>query len=128
MDETASRFQVRPHKEFSPDQGKEKLLSLRVISEIEDSENMEQDPSANAYEFMRNRNTTDPYIKKWAASIRTSNFANMTAPLCVRLARVAKANRKANRLFHRCQQLELSSITLFEYMLPAISALKASGV
>ncbi|KAG8944499.1 MutS protein msh5 [Tulasnella sp. 424] len=86
MDETASRFQVRPHKEFSPNQGKEKLLSLRVISEIEDYESMEQNPLANAYDFMRSRNAKDPYIKKWAASIRTSNFATMTAPLCMSAA------------------------------------------
>ncbi|KIO27058.1 hypothetical protein M407DRAFT_73753 [Tulasnella calospora MUT 4182] len=87
MDETSGRFRVRPHKEFSPEQGREKMLSLRIVSEIKEYEDpslMEQSVSRNAYDFMgtRNGSLTDSHMNKWAASIRAFNFATITAPLC----------------------------------------------
>lgn len=91
-------FQIRPHKDFAPSKGKDRLLSLRLLSEIplEDVEDSVSSLSAttnsgptNAYDFMRRRRDIgiDPTLKRWNASIRLANFASAdSSPLCVGLS------------------------------------------
>lgn len=94
-------FRIRPHKDFAPAKGRDRLLSLHFLSElVADDANSNNQTSSdldhesgseprNAYEFMRRRRdvTGDPAMKRWNASIRLSNFAALdSTPLCVRLA------------------------------------------
>jgi DNA mismatch repair protein MSH5 len=89
-------FQIRSHRDFVPSKGRDRLLSLRLLSELpfEDMNNASSDLSSNseprnAYEFMRRRQETgaDPTLKRWNASIRLSNFASVeSSPLCVSLS------------------------------------------
>jgi hypothetical protein len=87
-------FQIRPHRDFVPAKGRDRLLSLRLLSELsfEDvdmkstSDLSSNSGSINAYEFMRRRREvgSDPALKRWNASIRLSNFASVeSSPLCV---------------------------------------------
>ncbi|KAL5519837.1 hypothetical protein ACEPAG_1497 [Sanghuangporus baumii] len=85
-------FQVRPSREFTPAKGRDRLLSLRFLSELPvdemtaSSTHTSSDPPTNAYEFMRRRRglTGDPSMKRWNASIRLGNFASLDgSPLCV---------------------------------------------
>lgn len=87
-------FQIRPHKDFIPSKGRDRLLSLRLLSELPLEDNQassHSDLSSNsehrsAYDFMRSRRETgaDPTLKRWNASIRLSNFATVeSSPLCV---------------------------------------------
>ena len=95
MEWTENTFQIRPAKDFIVSKGRDRLLSLRILSElsIEDEYGSSHDMSSessepkNAYDFMkRRRNVTgDPTMKRWNASIRVGNFAAVDgAPLCVR--------------------------------------------
>lgn len=95
VDGSGGTFQIRPHKEFIPLKGRDRLLSLRLLSQLPVSQN-EQDTVSelgsvseprNAYDFMRRRRETgnDPTMQKWNASIRLANFASIeNSPLCVR--------------------------------------------
>ncbi|OAX42862.1 hypothetical protein K503DRAFT_274375 [Rhizopogon vinicolor AM-OR11-026] len=87
-------FQVRPHKEFSPHRGRDRLLSLRFLSElrIEDTgQPLSSDGSSgpeprNAYEFMQKRKYAvgDPTMKRWNAAIRLANYTELeSSPLCI---------------------------------------------
>ncbi|KAG1751159.1 DNA mismatch repair protein MutS [Suillus lakei] len=87
-------FQIRPHKEFSPHRGRDRLLSLRFLSELttEDTRqclSSDSSPGAeprNAYEFMQIRKQAagDPAMKRWNAAIRLANYASLeSSPLCI---------------------------------------------
>jgi len=86
-------FQIRPRKDFTPAKGRERILSLRLLSDLPLSETelhpeIDTAPEPrNAYEFMRRRRggDGDPTTKRWNAAIRLSNFASAEAsPLCVK--------------------------------------------
>lgn len=91
-------FQLRPHKDFGPARGRDRLLSLRILAELPISDDYGQtndhslsdhpEPPKNASDFMRQRREVngDPSLKKWNAMIRLGNFATLdNAPLCVRV-------------------------------------------
>lgn len=98
MDAAGGIFQIRPHKEFLPSKGRDRLLSLSILSQLPQDEldlpassdsatDSTSSNARNAYDFMRRRQDTggDPVLKRWGASIRLSNFASVdSAPLCVR--------------------------------------------
>ncbi|KAI0662083.1 DNA mismatch repair protein MutS [Cubamyces menziesii] len=94
MDGSGGTFQIRPHKDFLPLRGRDRLLSLRLLSELpveqEQQDSMTGSDSAteprNAYEFMRRRRETgnDPLRQKWNASVRLANYTSVeTSPLCL---------------------------------------------
>ncbi|KAG2153131.1 DNA mismatch repair protein MutS [Suillus bovinus] len=87
-------FQIRPHKEFTPHRGRDRLLSLPFLSELttEDtgqclsSDNSSGAEPGNAYEFMQKRKQAagDPTMKRWNAAIRLANYASVeSSPLCI---------------------------------------------
>ncbi|KAJ7600737.1 DNA mismatch repair protein MutS [Mycena floridula] len=89
-------IQIRPHKDFVPGKGRDRLASLQLLSvlpteEVNDynSSDVGSDDSRarNADEFMRRRREAeggDPTMKRWNAGIRLSNFTSVElAPLCV---------------------------------------------
>ena len=88
---TGGVFQVRPHKDFIPVKGRDRLLSLRLLSELPSdqyagSETESMSEPRNAYDFMRRRREfgQDPNLQKWNASVRLANYATVeNAPLCV---------------------------------------------
>lgn len=93
MEESEGIFQLRPHKDFVPARGRERLLSLRILSVLPlDDDNHSSvhsfsDTPHNASEFMRRRQEAngDPAMKRWNAMVRLGNFATLdNAPLCVR--------------------------------------------
>lgn len=95
MDVSGGIFQIRPHKEFIPAKGRERLLSLHLLSElpcedVDNHPNSDLTPTSepkNAYDFMTRRREigADPALKRWNASIRLSNFTSVqSSPLCVR--------------------------------------------
>ncbi|KAL1950078.1 hypothetical protein VTO73DRAFT_5200 [Trametes versicolor] len=95
MDGSGGTFQVRPQKDFLPLKGRDRLLSLRLLSELpimqgSESDNLPELGSAseprNAYDFMRRRREIggDPTLHKWNASVRLANFASVeSSPLCL---------------------------------------------
>lgn len=93
VDVTSGIFQIRPHKEFSPLRGRDRLLSLQLFADLRHEEiPLDSDPSSigsisgNAYDFMRTRRDVsgDPILKRWYALVRLSNFAAVeSSPLCV---------------------------------------------
>ncbi|KAH7919581.1 hypothetical protein BV22DRAFT_1108014 [Leucogyrophana mollusca] len=94
METSGSIFQIRPHKEFVPHKGRDRLLSLHLLSELvqEDANghaSSDADSSLaprNAYEFMQRRKEAggDPTMKRWNAAIRLANFAALeSSPLCI---------------------------------------------
>ncbi|KAI0917200.1 hypothetical protein AcW1_007543 [Taiwanofungus camphoratus] len=94
MDASGGVFQIRPHKDFSPVKGRDRVLSLRLLSELPPEitdDRTSSDPDAgseprNAYDFMRHRRQAagDPTIQTWNASIRLSNYTAVdSAPLCL---------------------------------------------
>ncbi|KAI0775544.1 DNA mismatch repair protein MutS [Trametes elegans] len=94
MDGSGGTFQVRPHKDFLPLKGRDRLLSLRILSELPVLSDNQDDPSEsdltseprNAYDFMRRRREIggDPTLQKWNASVRLANFASVeNSPLCL---------------------------------------------
>lgn len=96
VDGSGGTFQIRPHKDFLPLRGRDRLLSLRLLSELPVDQDQPDSTTGsdsvteprNAYDFMRRRRETgnDPLIQKWNASVRLANFASVeTSPLCVRL-------------------------------------------
>ncbi|KIK69506.1 hypothetical protein GYMLUDRAFT_66815 [Collybiopsis luxurians FD-317 M1] len=89
-------FQIRPHKDFLPAKGKDRLMNLQLLSDL--PQDVAQEASArgslddatfisrNAYDFMARRADVlnDPTAKRWNASIRISNFASLeSSPLCM---------------------------------------------
>ncbi|KAJ3837138.1 muts domain V-domain-containing protein [Lentinula raphanica] len=87
-------FQIRPNKEFSATKGKDRLMSLQLLSELPHNEDLNSIPSSddvsstsrNAYDFMAKRRDAmrDPTTKRWNASIRLSNYASLqSSPLCM---------------------------------------------
>jgi len=95
VEESGGMFQIRPHKDFTPATGRDRLLSLRLLSDLALNETDPQ-PLAdvgggsevkNAYNYMNRRREIrgDPTMKRRNASIRLSNFASAeSTPLCVR--------------------------------------------
>ncbi|KAJ7212032.1 muts domain V-domain-containing protein [Mycena pura] len=98
MDASGGVFQIRPHKEFVASKGRDRLLSLRLLSELPQDENelpasseigttSSNTGTRSAYDFMRRRharNGGDPLMKRWNASIRLSNFTSAeSSPLCI---------------------------------------------
>ncbi|KAI0822038.1 DNA mismatch repair protein MutS [Trametes gibbosa] len=94
MDGSGGTFQVRPHKDFLPLKGRDRLLSLRLLSELPCAQRGEGEPSEedstseprNAYEFMSRRREIggDPMLHKWNASVRLANFVSVEDfPLCL---------------------------------------------
>ncbi|KAI0352675.1 hypothetical protein OH77DRAFT_1513212 [Trametes cingulata] len=94
VDGSGGMFQVRPHKDFLPHKGRDRLLSLRLLSELPLVQDLDGDPSEsentseprNAYDFMRRRREVggDPILQKWNASVRLANFASVeSSPLCL---------------------------------------------
>lgn len=104
METAGGLFQIRPHKDFAPSKGKDRLLSLRLLSEMpldppEDSSTSSlsvtsnSDVPKNAYDFMKRRQDigADPTLKRWNASIRLANFASAdSSPLCVCLTPITR--------------------------------------
>lgn len=92
MESCGGVFQLRPHKDFVAAKGRDRLLSLRLLSELpcddvdaSASEISSASEPKNAYEFMKKRRElgTDPSLKRWNASIRLSNFTSIeNSPLC----------------------------------------------
>ncbi|KAF8442923.1 DNA mismatch repair protein MutS [Boletus edulis BED1] len=88
-------FQIRPHKEFVPSKGRNRLLSLNLLARLDcDLTSNHEDTSdissvsriGNAYDFMARRRevTGDPAMERWNAAIRLANFASLeSAPLCI---------------------------------------------
>ncbi|KAJ7644219.1 DNA mismatch repair protein MutS [Roridomyces roridus] len=101
IDASGGLFQIRPHKEFSPVKGRERMLSLRLLSQLSHQDDGDLPASSdvastssntdntrgNAYDFMRRRqeaNGGDPTLRRWNASIRLSNFTSVdSSPLCI---------------------------------------------
>ncbi|KAJ7505221.1 muts domain V-domain-containing protein [Mycena galericulata] len=98
MDASGGVFQIRPHKEFVASKGRERMLSLRLLSELpqDDGElpassdiasTSSNSDTRNAYDFMRRRHEAtggDPTMKRWNASLRLSNFTSVdSSPLCI---------------------------------------------
>ncbi|KAI0087825.1 muts domain V-domain-containing protein [Irpex rosettiformis] len=94
MTTTSGVFQVRPYKDFLPAKGRDRVLSLRLLTILtsgsaEDtgsSEASSESEPRNAYEFMRKKKqiTGDPTIQRWNASIRLANHASIDhSPLCL---------------------------------------------
>lgn len=94
VEERAGAFQVRPHREFVPDKGRNKMLSLAIFqsasgldtsSTHSDLASDHRSRSSNAYEFMqrRRRESGDPAVQQQQATIRMANYAHSDIPLCV---------------------------------------------
>ncbi|OSD07423.1 hypothetical protein PYCCODRAFT_1463684 [Trametes coccinea BRFM310] len=94
MEGSGGTFQIRPHKEFIALKGRDRLLSLRILSELSIYQEHDGHPSdpelgpepRNAYDFMRRRKEmgSDPLMQKWNASVRLANFASVeSSPLCL---------------------------------------------
>jgi DNA mismatch repair protein MSH5 len=96
VDARGGIFQIRPHKDFVAIKGRDRLLSLRLLSELPSTDIDEgtftdigsnASEARNAYNFMRKRRELigDPLMRRWNALIRLSNFASVeSSPLCVR--------------------------------------------
>jgi DNA mismatch repair protein MSH5 len=126
VDASGGVFQIRPHKEFVPSKGRERLLSLRLLSELpqddgdlpassEIGSSSSNSDTRNAYDFMRRRHAVtggDPTMKRWNASIRLSNFTSVdSSPLCVRKSFQI---RSLSYYLHRLPRLAHYWITLSE--------------
>ncbi|KAF8645267.1 hypothetical protein AX16_008091 [Volvariella volvacea WC 439] len=95
LDEVGGHCQIRPHKEFVAAKGRDRLLSLHLLTELpseEVEEHLESSPTArtgvqqNVCNLMRKRRETsgDPTTMRWNALIRLSNFTAVeTSPLCM---------------------------------------------
>ncbi|KAL4267599.1 DNA mismatch repair MutS family protein [Pleurotus pulmonarius] len=94
----SSTFQIRPHKDFTPQKGRDRLLSLELLAQVpnvnnepgsSDASDSTMTPglhSRNAYDFMKRRGAPvgDPTRRRWGASIRMSNFVSAdSSPLCM---------------------------------------------
>lgn len=84
------QFQVRPWKEFTPTRGLVRLKELPLLSnpvshESDDREDTRASEPANAYEFMRQRQTSHPALTRWTAGVKLGNFTGDAnkSPFCV---------------------------------------------
>ncbi|KAF8297748.1 hypothetical protein DL93DRAFT_760795 [Clavulina sp. PMI_390] len=88
------KFQVRPHREFMPGKGRDKMLSLAIFAreDFETSTFVEDDAasishsvSVNAYNFMRRQRAEagDPTLLRHHALIRLANYSSSDIPLCM---------------------------------------------
>ncbi|KAG7088348.1 hypothetical protein E1B28_012352 [Marasmius oreades] len=96
MDASNGLFQIRSQKDFSASKGRDRLLSLPLLSDLPQDEFMAHSSSdidsgmaerRNAYDYMRKRSESvhDPLTKRWNASIRLANSISVeTSPFCVR--------------------------------------------
>lgn len=110
VDTTNGTFQIRPSKDFVASKGRDRLLLLRLLSElpVEDpiagasSELGSSGEPRNAYDFMRRRRELngDPVTERWNAAIRLCNYASLeTAPMCVSIcAHIVSHLREADIL------------------------------
>ncbi|KAI6030817.1 DNA mismatch repair protein MutS [Pisolithus orientalis] len=121
-----SIFQIRPHREFVPSKGRERVLSLKLLTELEGGvcSSLDAFPETSenglmgAYNFMQGRKQTsgDPNMKRWNATIRLANFASLeSAPLCLScigaLIDFLTRERAAGELDHDgSEALEIQSI------------------
>ncbi|KAL9710968.1 hypothetical protein Ac2012v2_005508 [Leucoagaricus gongylophorus] len=96
LDVTSATFQIRPYKEFNCMKGRGRLLCLNRLADLPLDDHISLHESSttagdsglsrNAYDFMRRRRDEigDPAVKRWNASIRLSNFANIdNSSLCM---------------------------------------------
>lgn len=86
---------MRPHREFVPEKGRDKMLSLAIFNQssaVQDnasyysaSTSDRGSRSSNAYNFMQRRRheAGDPTTQRQQALIRMANYANSEIPLCV---------------------------------------------
>ncbi|KAF8294171.1 hypothetical protein DL93DRAFT_856925 [Clavulina sp. PMI_390] len=93
-EELGGKFQVRPHREFMPGKGRDKMLSLAIFAreDFETSTFVEDDAasishsvSVNAYNFMRRQRAEagDPTLLRHHALIRLANYSSSDIPLCM---------------------------------------------
>jgi DNA mismatch repair protein MSH5 len=97
VEETGCAFQIRPHREFIPEKGRDMMLSLAMLNQlpysglssslidgVSTSDNNSR--SGQAYEFMQRRRqeTGDPTLQRRQGMIRLANYSNSETPLCVR--------------------------------------------
>ena len=92
VEESGGVFQVRPHREFVPDKGRDKILSLSLFATIPStvpvsahSESSQPPIPRNAYDFMKKRQQKigDPTLERRHASIRMASYGDNNSPLCV---------------------------------------------
>ncbi|CDO75430.1 hypothetical protein BN946_scf184916.g14 [Trametes cinnabarina] len=94
MEGSGGTFQIRPHKDFVAVRGRDRLLSLRLLSQLPICQEEGDNPYGsevgseprNAYDFMRRRKELgdDPLMQKWNASVRLANYASVeSSPLCL---------------------------------------------
>ncbi|TCD61354.1 MutS protein msh5 [Steccherinum ochraceum] len=91
MDTTGGQFTMRPYKDFIPTRGRDRALSLSLLSELStdtapDDDHSSDSGSRSAYDFMRRRKDVneDPDSQRWNAAIRLANYASVeTSPLCM---------------------------------------------
>ncbi|KAI3616291.1 dna mismatch repair protein msh5 [Moniliophthora roreri] len=97
METSGGHFRIRPHKEFSSAKGRERLLSLRLLSDLPEDDDLRGTTSdvdasisepapRNAYDFMRRRKEVvrDPVTKRWNASIRLASSVSVeSSPFCM---------------------------------------------
>ena len=119
-------FQIRPHKEFHPIRGRDRLFALRLFSELPEIPSYLTNPTNAGLEpalpqrglgigsdmsdnaamaigsqsELRNR-WVDPSMRKWTTSVRINSFAAIEhAPLCVSLLYVSFVSLKNGNANH----------------------------
>lgn len=124
MEATDGFFQIRPCKEFNVARGRERILSLRILTEFAQHNN--HNPAAipdshsnpastsgstprtattsrNAYDFMRSRRGgqgRDPAVQRWHAAIRLCNFTSEESSSCVSLLFLSSSFLSLHFLFY----------------------------
>ncbi|KAF9267356.1 hypothetical protein L218DRAFT_970816 [Marasmius fiardii PR-910] len=95
MDASNGIFQIRPQKEFTTSKGRDRLLSLRLLSDLPQDDctfhsssdvdsGVVETRDAYDYKGKRSENVQDPMTKRWNASIRLANSVSVeTSPLCM---------------------------------------------
>lgn len=100
VETTQILFQIRPWKEFLPQKGKDRILSLSLLSDLIPSTDIRMEEGSshsgssdiharNAHDFMmsRRRDAEDPTTRRWKAEVRAANYTPLdSAPLCVSTA------------------------------------------
>lgn len=94
-EETGGTFQIRPHREFVAEKGREKILSLELFSHVSradpysGSETLsgagDMSHSGQAYSFMQRRQQQrgEPSVLRRHGMIRLANYSDNDVPLCV---------------------------------------------
>ncbi|KAF9468500.1 DNA mismatch repair protein MutS [Collybia nuda] len=95
MDISGGLFQIRPHKDFTPSKGRDRLLSLRLFSSLlspdwgapalpDASSNTPNRKNAYDFNTCPSDANGDPTTKRWNALMRLSNFTSVeNSPLCI---------------------------------------------